>query len=133
MIKEQIENCTLHPSGIPKADVEEVFLAVFGCRSQAWMGALLCQELVPEQNAPESQAYGILLFLTDGMVAQSEIGLYPYVFTFYSAGAVLYCLSYLSSTFLLSVSCQLLSRTFACSTASPTSGSWIKDLLGNIS
>ena len=81
-----------------KADVEEVFLATLGCHSQPWMDSLQAQDLVLETTAPQSSAYEMLVFLTDGMVALSEIGLYPYVFNYYLAGKVLYCLSYLSGT-----------------------------------
>ena len=89
----EIEKCGLHPSGVMKADVEEVYLATVECHSQPWIDSLQSQDFVLLTTASRSPAYEMLMFLTDGLVAQSEIGLYPYIFNFYLAGKVLYCLS----------------------------------------
>ena len=97
-IEDKIHNCELNPSGITKTEVDAVFQTILGRCSQTWVDSLKAQDVVLEKAMEHSRAYEILVFLSQGMIAPSEMALYPYAHNFYLAGKVLCCLHHLSST-----------------------------------
>ena len=89
-IEDKIFHCGLNPSGVAKSEVEGVFRTILGCSSSTWVDSLKAKDFVLEKPQEHSQAYEILVFLSQGMVAPSEMALYPYAHNFYLAGKVLF-------------------------------------------
>ena len=71
----EILHCGLNPSGIAQTDVEEVFHTILGCCSQTLVDSLKDQDIVPENATELSQAYEMLVFLSQGMTSPSELAL----------------------------------------------------------
>ena len=87
-LQDMIRNCGLHPSGVAKWQVEDVFKATLG-RSRQWLWKCRPDEYVIEDHGEPLQTHAILVRTLQPMIISNEMTLYPYMYNFYGLGKVL--------------------------------------------